>query len=77
MATYRGNGPVVPHLDTMAVSSSGGSAGLAFVVGLLGVAVKRGSNRCKDKKFTSLAFVVGLLDIDNKRGGNRGNRATS
>ena len=37
MASYRGNGPVVPHplLDKMVASSSGGGAGPAFVVGCL------------------------------------------
>jgi hypothetical protein len=82
--TYRGNGPVVPHLETTVASSSGGGASPAFIVGLLGVDVKRGSNRRNDKKLhcscsgcscngggTSLAFVVSLLDVGNKRGGNR------
>ena len=84
---------MVPHLETTAASSSGDSAGPAFIVGLLGVDVKRGSNRGNDKKShcschgggTSLAFIVGLLDVGNKsgsnrgnkRGSNRGNRATS
>ena len=75
MATYRGNGPVM-----MEASSSGSGAGPAFVVGLLGVNDKRGSNRGNNKRLhcschgggTSPAFVVGLLDVDNKRGGNRG-----
>ena len=79
MATYRGNGPVVSHLETTAASSSGGGASPAFIVGLLGVNVKRGSNRRNDQKShcscngggTSLAFVVSLLDVGNKRGGNR------
>ena len=64
----------------MEASSSGSGAGPAFVVGLLGVNDKRGSNRGNNKRLhcschgggTSPAFVVGLLDVDNKRGGNRG-----
>ena len=85
MATYRGNGPVIPHLETTVASSSGGGAGPAFIVGLLGINVKKGSNRGNDKKLhcschgggTSLAFDAGLLYVGNKRGGKRGNRATS
>jgi len=58
----------------------GGGAGAAFVVDLLGVDDKRGSNRGNGKRShcschgggTNPAFVVGLLDVDNKRGGNRG-----
>ena len=50
MASYRGNRPVVPHLDTTAASSSGDGAGPAFVVGLLGIDDKRGSNRANNKK---------------------------
>jgi len=71
---------VVPHLDTTAALSSDSGAGPAFIIGLLSVNDKRGSNRGNDKRSyyscngggTSLAFVVGLLDVDSKRGGNRG-----
>ena len=71
---------MVPHLETTAASLSGGGAGPAFVVGLLVVDVKRGSNIGNGKKShcschgggTSLAFFVGLLDIDSKRGGQKG-----
>ena len=71
---------MVPHLDTTAALSSDGGAGPAFIIGLLSVNDKRGSNRGNDKRSyyscngggTSLAFVVGLLDVDCKRGGNRG-----
>lgn len=45
-----GDRPVVPHLDTTAASSSGDGAGPAFVVGLLGIDDKRGSNRGNNKK---------------------------
>ena len=41
---------MVPHLDTMAASLSGDGAGPTFIVGLLGVDVKRGSNRGNNKK---------------------------
>ncbi len=75
---------MVPYLETTAASSSSGDADPVFVIGLLGIDVKRESNRGNDKKCycschsggTSLVFIVGLLDVDNKRGGNRGNRAT-
>ena len=71
---------MVPHLDMTVTSSSGDGAGPAFVLSLLGIGDKRGSNRGNDKRLhcschgdgTSPAFVVGLLDVDNKRGGNRG-----
>ena len=71
---------MVPHLDTTATSSSSDGTGPAFVLSLLGVGDKRGSNRGNDKRLncschgggTSPAFVVGLLDVDNKRGGSRG-----
>ncbi len=82
---YHGNRPVVPYLETTAASPSSGDADPVFVIGLLGIDVKRESNRGNDKKCycschgggTSLVFIVGLLDVDNQRGGNRGNRATS
>ena len=73
---------MVPHLDTMTASKSGGGAGPVFVVGLLGVNDKRGSNRGNNKRShcschgggtSPAAFVVGLLDVDNKkRGGQQG-----
>jgi hypothetical protein len=67
---------VVPHLDTTAASLSGDGAGPAFVISLLGVDNKRGSNRGNNKRShcschgcgTSPAFVVGLLDVDDKMG---------
>ena len=69
---------MVPHLDMTATLGSGGGAGPAFIIGLLGLDDKRGSNRGNDNKShcrchggsTSPAFVVGLFDVDNKRGGN-------
>ena len=41
---------MVPHLDTTAASLSGDGAGPAFVISLLGVDNKRGSNRGNNKK---------------------------
>jgi hypothetical protein len=84
LATYRGNGHVIPHLDVMAASSSGSGAGPAFVVGMLGIDDKRGGNRGSDKRLhcscrgggTGPAFFVGLLDVDNKRGATGATRAT-
>jgi len=74
---------VVPHLETTAASSSRDSAGPAFIVGLLGVDVKRGSNRGNNKKShcschgggTSLAFIVGLLAVgkEGEQQGQQGN----
>ena len=71
---------MVPHLDATAASSSGGGAGPAFVISLLGINDKMGSNRGNDKRLhcschgdgTRRAFAVGLLGADNKRWGNRG-----
>ena len=40
---------MVPHLDMTAASSTSDGAGPAFVVSLLGVDDKRGSNRGNDK----------------------------
>ena len=67
---------MVPHLDMTVTSSSGDGAGPAFVLSLLGIGDKRGSNRGNDKRLhcschgdgTSPAFVVGLLDVDDKMG---------
>jgi hypothetical protein len=80
LATNRGNGPMVPHLDATAASSSGGGTGPAFVISLLGINDKMGSNRGNDKRLhcschgdgTRRAFAVGLLGVDNKRWCNRG-----
>jgi len=73
---YHGNVPVVPHLDMTTASSSGGGAGPAYIISLLGINDKRGGNRGNNKRShcschgcgTSPAFVVGLLDVDNKKG---------
>ena len=63
MGSYRGNGPLVPHLDMTAALSTSGGAGPAFVVGLLGIDDKRGSNTGNDKivVFTVAAQARRLL----------------
>ena len=66
-ATYHGKGQLVPYLDAMATSLSGGVTGLVFVVGLLGVDDKKGSTEATTQGRIVLVVAVAAVAMQAQR----------